>query len=410
MALLDLNVDFITEQTIQSLADNTNITHLSPGSKARLLLDIINDKLGIQANQFDANTGKAFIRNASGLLLDFIGEIYGVPRQLKTKPRISKEERNFYLYTFQNNFGEINNSEPINIPAGNIAIYNTDNPDEKQIVYTNTENITLPALENIVYFSAAAQGMGTDYNIGSNTMTYHDFTNYADSINQTLLVNNDASVVAALDDESDDNYRFRIQQQTLAGEAANYTAIRLNLLSVAGISDAVRMQYPRGIGTSDWLIKSVTPEVPQRLLDIAQQAIDDKAADGMENLAKAPVTIGVQLVFSITYRSLLEDSVKNLIKNNVRTQLISYINNLDIGESLVIDQLVKIVLNADDRILSMGVTSSSANFERINIYKRSALSNSKVRRTIIKDYVALANERVIVEPTIIDPVIISDNN
>ena len=47
---------------------------------------------------------------------------------------------------------------------------------------------------------------------------------------------------------------------------------------------------------------------------------------------------------------------------------------------------------------------------KINIFKRSALSTTKIKRSIFKDFKAKTNERVIVEPTIIDPVIISDNN
>lgn len=410
MAFLDLDTNYITEEVIQTLASQTNITYLSPGSKARLVLDIINDKLGIQALQFDENVGKAFIRNAEGSLLDFIGEIFGTPRNLKKKAEISKEESNLFFYTLENTFGEINNFEDIVIPAGEVKIYNTTDPESQQIVYINSEEIILPADKNLVYFDAEAQGFGTEYNVGANTLRFHNFKGYADVLNQTLQVNNDISITYGDNDETDDNYRFRIQQQTIAGEAANDSAIRLNLLSVAGVSDVVKVKYSRGIGTSSWLIKAVTPEVPQRLLALAQEAIDEKQGEGTENTAEAPVSIGVQLVFSVTYRDRYEDDVKNSIKTALRRNLISYINNLDIEENLVIDQLVKIILNSDDRILSIGDPNSQSNFDRINIYKRSAISNTKIKRSIYKDYKAQSGERVIVEPSIIDPIIINDNN
>ena len=138
MAFLNLNTDLIAESTLQELTDKTNVTYLSPGSKARLILDIMNDKLGIQAEQFDLNVGKAFIRNAEGKLLDFIGEIFGVPRNLKEKAEISKEEKNFFFYTLENNFGEINNFEDIIIPAVTVSVFNTTYPDQVQLTYTNT--------------------------------------------------------------------------------------------------------------------------------------------------------------------------------------------------------------------------------------------------------------------------------
>lgn len=409
MAFLDLTTDFITEETLEVLAANSNITYLSPGSKTRLLLDVMNDRLGVQAEQFDANVGKAFIRNADGKLLDFIGEIFGVERKGREKARIAGEENNFFFYTLQNNFGEINNFQDIIIPTGNARIFNTDD-SETQIVYRNNSEIVLSASENRAFFSAEAEGFGTDFNVGSGTMNQHDFLSYSDGTNRTLLVNNQASITYGRDEESDENYRFRIQQQTIAGEAGNYNAIRLNLLSIAGVSDVVREQYPRGIGTADWLIKAVTPEVPQSLIDLAQTAIDEKQSSGMENTARAPITIGTQIVFALTYRSRLEDQVKELIKTTVRRNIITYINELAIGESLVIDQLVKTVLNSDERILSMGDPNSVSNFERINLFKRSEFTDSKVKRSILKDYKTKSNERVIVEPTIVDPVIITDNN
>jgi len=410
MAFLNLNTELITEETLKELSNSTNVTYLSPGSKARIILDIMNDKLGLQAEQFDLNVGRAFIRNAEGKLLDFIGEIFGTSRKLKQKAEVSREEKNFFFYTFDNNFGEINNFEDIIIPSNSVQIFNTTDPDSEQIAYVNTEQIILPAGEAIAYFSAESRDFGTSSNVGSGTMNFHNFNGYSDAVNRTLLVSNTSSITYGEDDESDENYRFRIQQQTIAGEAGNYSAIRLALLSVSGISDVVRIKYPRGIGTSDWLIKAVTPEVPQRLIDLAQEAINEKQSEGLENTARAPVTIGLQLDFSVTYRSRLEDQIKELIKTSIRRKVIEYINSLDIGEKLVIDQVVKTILNADERILSIGDPDSISNFERITLYKRSAVSNSKVKRTITGDYKTAFNERVIIEPTIIDPIIISDNN
>lgn len=410
MAFLNLNTDLITEETLRELSDNTNVTYLSPGSKARLLLDILNEKMGIQAEQFDANVGKAFIRNADGKLLDFIGEIFGVSRSLKEKADVSKEEKNFFFYTLENNFGEINGFEDIIIPANTVKIFNTEDAEEEQIFYVNTEQIVLPATENRFFFSAESRDFGTSSNVGSGTLNFHDFTAYADVTSRSLLVSNSASITYGEDDESDENYRFKIQQQTISGEAGNFSAIRLNLLSVSGVADVVRVKYPRGVATADWLIKAVTPEVPERLIDLAQDAIDEKESSGLENIARAPVTIGLQLQFSITYRSRLEDQIKELIKTTTRRKIIEYVNNLDIAESLVIDQLTKVILNADERILSIGDADSAENFERITLFKRSAVSDSIVKRSIVGDYGTKENERVIIEPSIIDPIIITDNN
>lgn len=410
MAYLDLNKDFITEQTLEQLAQKSNISFLSPGAKIRLILDIVNEKLALQADQFDVNTGKSFIRNANGVLLDFVGELFGVQRVKAQKAEVSKEEKNFYFYTLEQSFGDINIDQDIVIPAGSVRIYNTENSNLQVVSYVNTEQIILPAGERQVYFSAESEGLGAQFNVGANTLVFHNFKGYSDSANRSLLVSNTASITYAEDEETDENFRFRIQQQTLAGEAANFSAIRLALLSIPGVSDVFRIRYPRGIGTTDWLIKAVTPVVPQRLIDTCQAAIENTQAEGMENLAKAPIIIGLELRFSITYRNRLENAIKEQIKVDIRKNITSYVNNLAIGEKLVIDQIKKNILNSDNRIESIGSDDTGLDFEKINIYKRSAISNSVVRRSIIGDYRTKNNERVVIEPDLDTPIIITDNN
>jgi hypothetical protein len=130
----------------------------------------------------------------------------------------------------------------------------------------------------------------------------------------------------------------------------------------------------------------------------------------MENLAKAPVIVGLQLIFSMTYRSRLEEGIKTQIKTEVRKNIINYVNNLGIGERLVIDQVKKIILNSDSRIESLGDENSVSDFNKVNLYKRSDASDSVVRRTLVDTYRTKPNERVIVETSIASPIVITDNN
>jgi uncharacterized phage protein gp47/JayE len=410
MGYLDLTTTFIDEESLQQLAEYSNVNFLSPGAKARILLDIVNDKLSIQARQFDLNTGKAFIRNADGILLDYIGEIFGLQRRVPVRSQVTAAENNFYLYTLEADFGSINLGADINIPRGALRVYNTEDRDAETITYVNTEDVFLPAGETRVYFSAEALDTGSNANVGANSLVFHNYNGYADSINRSLLVSNGSSITYGEEEESDENYRFRIQQQAISGEAANFSALRLALLSIPGVSDVLRIRYPRGIGTSDWLIKAVTPEVPQSLIDTCQTVIDETQAEGTENLAKAPVTIGMELGFSVTYRSVLDDNSKTQIKNEIIRNITNYVNNLAIGEKPIIDQIKKTILNTDNRIESLGDPDSSADFRRVNIYKRSATSDSVVRRAIIGDYNTKSNERVIVEPSVATPIAITDNN
>jgi hypothetical protein len=79
MEFLDLQTTEIVSNALQKLNDFTNFTFLSPGSKARMLVDILSEELGIQAELFDQNIGAGLLRKAQGIVLDYIGEVYGLP-------------------------------------------------------------------------------------------------------------------------------------------------------------------------------------------------------------------------------------------------------------------------------------------------------------------------------------------
>ncbi len=410
MELLDLRTTEIISNALQKLNNYTNITFLSPGSKARVLVDILSEEIGLQASQFDANTGAGLLRNASGNVLDYIGEIFGLERLQEVKSEVSSFEENFVLYTVGNNFGEINSGNNIVIPAGEMFISNEEGFSTDSTVYVNTETITLTPTENRVFFSAQALGSGSSANASPNSLTYHNFLNYQDSLNRSLLVTNENSITYGRDRESDDNYRYRIQKEKISSEAANETSIRLALLVIPGVGNVTKVPYARGIGTCDWLISSTSVNVSQELLALCQDAIEEKQAVGMSNVAKSAVLIGVEFSFSITYKGNLEDRQKENIKSNIRNNISGYVNNLEIGESLILDQIVRIVLSSSDLIESMGDPDSSDNFKNIYIYKRSGLSNSVTRKNLTNNYIPKNYERVVLETTIARPITISENN
>jgi uncharacterized phage protein gp47/JayE len=410
MELLDLRTTDIISNALQRLNNYTNITFLSPGSKARMLVDILSEEIGLQASQFDANIGSGLLRNATGNVLDYIGEIFGLERQQEVKASVSNFEQNFILYTVGNNFGEINGGQDIVIPVGALQVSNSEGISSESVIYINTETITLRANENRVFFSAQSLVPGNLSNAGANTLNFHTFTNYQDSISRSLLVTNNNSISYGRDRESDDNYKYRIQKEKISSEAGNETSIRLGLLVIPGVADVVKIPYTRGIGTCDWLISSNSVVVSEELLALAQKVIDSKQSVGMSNVAKSPILIGTEFSFSITYKGNLEDRQKQQIQSTIRSNIANYVNNLEIGQPLILDQIVRIVLTSSDLIESMGDSGTANNFKNIFIYKRSNLSNSLTRKTLTDNYIPKNYERVVLETSIAKPITIIENN
>ena len=409
MSTLTVDRSHLTEQDLTTLAQNTNITHLAFGSKARIVHDTVNAKLNAQLDVFQSNVDLGFLRGAVGQFLDFFGEVFNTQRQLAQQAQISDTEGNINFYTLQPSFGSINNGNDIILPVGTNIFSTPDASDPSRVTYTTTKVYTLPAAQNQMFISANSQTYGQNANVGENSLNFTDFTNYADILNQSLLVTNSTSIAYGSDATTDDNYRYLIKQQAVAGEKANFTAIQTALLQIPGVSDVKRILYTRGIGTADWIIRSTTPTISATLLTLCQAAIDLNKSDGLDHQAVAPTLIGLQLYISITYVGSLQSTIKTQIKNQLTTNITNYVNNLDIGDALVLDELLKIVLTSSAQIQSIGFSFSQP-FDQTIIYKRSQISNSRLKRKLIGDYKTAGYERVVLEPTLNLPITLTDLN
>lgn len=400
--LFEKTFEQILAQSISDLSSNTNLNAISPGSKARSILEIASRKLNETYRSFDINLARAFVSGASGLYLDYIGDLFGISRLGTAAANASTDLKSVRFYVTSGTFGNINNAANISIPGGTL-ISSTSNGTG--ISYRLISTTVLPLGSSSVYVAVEAINPGTPSNIGPGLLTSHNFTNYTDLVNGTLKVINDQGIFSGRDIENDTNYRFRITKAVTTAESANQIAIQLAALSIPGVSEVVFFKYARGIGTFDIIIKATTPNVSDSLLAAVQSAIEDVTAAGVVGLARKPVETGISFSISMRYKSGVLDSDRIAIESKVRAALINYVNSLDIGEEFIINEAVTKVLSTDERIKDIGIPSRP--FDDISIYVPSKLQDNKVRSTLIKNYSAAEFERVIIEPSVPTPITIT---
>jgi hypothetical protein len=117
----------------------------------------------------------------------------------------------FYFYVKSGNFGAINNGQDIVIPDRvQISTVDPNGP-----IYL-ADAITLPAASNQQYFSATSMYAGSQSNSPSGVFTRHNFTNYAESRFGSLLVTNNYGIAGGRDQETDDDYRYRIHLKLIS--------------------------------------------------------------------------------------------------------------------------------------------------------------------------------------------------
>jgi uncharacterized phage protein gp47/JayE len=392
MPLFSESEEKILGEILTDIVETTSLTRVSPGALTRTFAESVSRKLGRMWTQFDLNMVQAFLDGAEGQYLNFFGNMFGIPRLEEQAARLTTQDRLLKFYVDSGVFGNINSLNSITIPAGTFI---STGPDNTGIVYRTVVTTILAANQSSTYVSAESVRTGSISNVGARQLRYHSFTNYTDVANNTLKVVNEAELNLARDIETDTNYRFRLANALPASEQANLISVRLAALAVPGVADLVILPFHRGIGTYDMLIKSTTPNISFGLVGAVQQAIDRVTSFGIVGTARGPIEVGVSVIGNLTMKRVLSPQEESNIVSAVTQNITNYINGLDIGEEMIINEMIERVMSSSDLIKNIG--SAVKPFENLYKYQPSKLNDTKTRSTLLTDLVPASEERIIVE-------------
>jgi len=400
MPLFARSFQDLTVDSVESLADTTNITRLSPGAKARALLEASNKRLEEAYDIFDLNLARAFVSAATGQFLDLIGSLLSVERKVAESASVTSSMEVLKLYVDSGTLGDVNNGADFIFPVGELISTEVNNAG---VIYRTTTNSIVSASASTVYVSAEASVPGDESNLGTGVLVHHSFTNYADYTNETLKVTNVHPIANGKSFESDDNYRYRIVNRVLEAEAANITAIRLAALSTSGVADVIITPRYRGIGTVGIIVKSVTPTVSNSLIEAIEANVFKVQALGDIIYVRGPKESGLTIRATIHYSQKLTNDELDEIESLLDDVITAYVNELDIGETFVLNRMVSELFAIDDNIANIGEPGDP--IEELYIYKESRLDDNKVRQKLLGDYYPVDDERVIIEPSVINPIV-----
>lgn len=380
----------------QNLAalQQTGITQTSPGGKARAFADIVGDQMGSSEGRKYTAIGQALLPFAAKDNLDFLGEIYGMPRLGAQTAASNAADFNFSFYVLQGTFGQINNGQSIVVPAGTTI----STSDPKGAVYTLDSAVTLPAASSSISFSATSTQDGSAGNAPAGVFKNHNFRGYTDFRFGSLLVTNNFGITEGRDEETDDNYRYRINIKLQSKGGAAEADLRLAILTVPGIQDVV---FERQAGSFTAYIYGVSQVASPGLLQACQTQLNNTTAFPLVGIAVAPDLVGISLSTTLTFLSGATSAEQQNAIAAAGAAAANYINNLALGATLVINEIASQILNADTNILDIGQPNKPLS----NIYIwRDRADGSRYSRYLVADYTPQTGERLIVETSVSNPI------
>jgi len=403
MAFFERTRRQIVSNSLERLSSETNITQLAPGSKTRFLLDTVAQEQEGQHKIFDINLMQAFVKYSDGKFLDFFGDMMNKARNEST--HAEADDNNFMFYVSTGSFGDINGGVDILIAAGTTvqtvaydgAVITPGIESQPVINYVTTSDVIALASQSFVYAPVRAVLEGRNSDVPRNVLNQHTVTGYVDSDNITLKCTNRYAISNGEDRETDSSYRYRLSQVFAAKNLSVFAAIRLAALSVAGVSDIKDVMCEQGPGTYSLYVKGFTPTTSPKLLQEVSNACQVVTSYGIRPFILSPAPIGIELVASVTWRRNATQAQITEGYRDMRNSLEKFLNNTDIGETVILADLVDDMLASTPYALRIGANNNNE-FEETYAYKTDPVKDGTVRNILTGTQVEpLYNERVILE-------------
>lgn len=155
--------------------------------------------------------------------------------------------------------------------------------------------------------------------------------------------------------ETDDMYRIRIINAVSIMAGGNTISIENAILNTKGVASMELRPYAFGTGS---FLAYIYPEVGENntkvLLDV-EAAIKEVVSQGIYFEVAKPTDIPVGIDAVLMFNPTTNDMEKRDIRNKAKLNLEVYLNKMLKNETLYINELIKVIMNTDEKIVDMGI-------------------------------------------------------
>lgn len=348
MTLKKKSYSDMVSDAVRYLTANTDITYLDEGSIARSLIEATALQISRHQDFVEYSLNSAYLSTASGMNLDLIGDMLGVPRRTPSVAQVSAEDGVVRFYVNTGTLSAVlpaSGSTQVYVPQGTL-ITNADNT----IVFAVTLDTYAPKNSRSVFVPVIAQGSGSTFNVGSNQLTRHNLNSQP-----TLKVTNDVGINTGSDYESDENYRYRLAKFWTSRYGSNRAAVQIAAISDAGVANATVLEYARGAGTFDVLLIPRGNKVTQATKDNVRQAIDQVSSFGISSQIREPIYIPFKVTVELTFDSSVDEGQRSSIRDQAQSAILDYFSDIPLGGSFNVTRLRASVISLSSSIVDFKI-------------------------------------------------------
>ena len=357
------------------------------------------ETIGDELNSLRAEINNEFssmqMSNASGSVLDSVAmDNYGLLRRPATYANALEEESNVYFYVESGTFGDLNEGNNINLPAGTLIAAKEFGFGEN-VTYEVLYDYILEADSSVYYCSVRSIDTGYSQNVDKDSLLFHNFTNYVKKDENKLKVKNRFAILNGSDRESDEIFKSRLNNFLTANVNLNEDLVTLEAIMIPGVTEIKMINNYFGIGTLGIVVFGSGRESSQSLIELVENRTAELASPGTTISVVGGVTVYIDFDVRVYIKPNLNTVEKDSIINQIKTFIYS---NIEMAESSGRIDLISIsngIISSipGNSILGIGRKTSGSMFEKV-YQRKSDRFNSlpEYKEELISDVIVLEED------------------
>lgn len=345
------------------LEQNSPVNNFNAQGTSKALLDVLGVELEKYYNNLEYVYRAIDPTRATGSDLDKLGYLVGETRDDSVTPS-DYTTTNFYFYIDPRiNMGlaplikRSYSYEERNILVSKGLLVNDANGEPSYIVipantivqnFDGTISYTTISAANIsnadTYVGIVATNSGPFFNVQTNTLVAHTIQQIPElrKISQYIKCSNRFPIQNGKYSLTDEEFRYKIATSRSAIRA-NELSIKRSALSVPGVRDILFEKNKFGNGTVSIIIDGISPLISQGLIDTVKEKIQQELSYGDTIYVDRPAYLGVEINIGIITDIGAQDEIG--IRQQVRSNIIQYINDLPIGGEIIWNRIIDVSLD-----------------------------------------------------------------
>lgn len=266
-----------------------------------------------------------FLQSATGQYLDYHGKLRGVTRKQSIKA------------VGEVNFGTANSLlTSLVIPKGTVVATSGETP----VLFETTEDAVISQGQARVTVNCIAQEGGEKGNVGIGEISV-----LVTPVGNIITISNTKSFKGGVNEESDENFRKRIEDTIInVSNGTNIAYYKKLALSVDGVQSVGVIPLNRGKATVDVFISGKGTAASSALVEEVQQLMNQRREINTDVRVESATQWTITFTMILTVKSGFDFDV---VKENCIAKIREYVSNLGVGVPVYIADLSDVVYHID---------------------------------------------------------------